>query len=85
MSNYTLRRARAFEEKYRDRADPGLQPRFHVTAGVGWINDPNGFSIYQGEYHLFYQYYPYDVKWGPMHWGHVKTRETSCRATRSGS
>lgn len=75
MNNYTLRRARAFEEKYRDRADPGLQPRFHVTAGVGWINDPNGFSIYQGEYHLFYQYYPYDVKWGPMHWGHVKTRD----------
>lgn len=75
MSDFSLRKARKFEEKYRDRSDPELQPRFHITAGVGWINDPNGFSVYKGEYHLFYQYYPYDINWGPMHWGHVKTRD----------
>ena len=70
-----LQRARAFEQKYLPHIDPEIQPSFHVTAGVGWINDPNGFSVYKGEYHLFFQYYPYDVKWGPMHWGHVKTRD----------
>ena len=48
---------------------------FHHMPEVGWMNDPNGFSVYQGEYHLFYQYFPYDVKWGPMHWGHVKSRD----------
>ena len=51
------------------------RPVFHVTPTVGWANDPNGFSIYNGEYHLFYQYYPFDTKWGPMHWGHVKSKD----------
>ncbi|XP_050669488.1 sucrose-6-phosphate hydrolase-like [Leptidea sinapis] len=43
---------------------------YHVMPPVGWMNDPNGFSYYKGKFHLFYQYYPYDSVWGPMHWGH---------------
>ncbi|OIJ21277.1 hypothetical protein BKP45_00385 [Anaerobacillus alkalidiazotrophicus] len=49
------------------------RPYFHFTPEVGWMNDPNGFTFYQGEYHLFYQYYPYDVVWNDMHWGHATT------------
>ena len=34
------------------------------------MNDLNGMVVYKGIYHLFYQYYPGDIVWGPMHWGH---------------
>ena len=45
----TLQKARAFENKYLPRVEgTDILPRFHMTAGVGWINDPNGFSLYKG-------------------------------------
>ena len=75
MISETLRKARDYEAQYAPYVTGSERPLFHVTGGIGWINDPNGFSVYKGEYHLFYQYYPYKPVWGPMHWGHVKTRD----------
>lgn len=63
-----LEKANWYQEQ--NRIDQREKPVFHVTAPVGWMNDPNGFSIYQGNIHLFYQYHPYGSTWGPMHWGH---------------
>ena len=74
MMSKKLQQAREFETKYLPYVGDE-QPLFHMTGGIGWINDPNGFAPYQKEYHLFFQYYPYDTKWGPMHWGHVKTTD----------
>ncbi len=48
---------------------------YHVMAKAGWINDPNGFSYFKGYYHIFYQYYPYGSDWGPMHWGHARSKD----------
>ena len=70
-----LDKARVFEEESIKNIPDGEKPAFHLSAPIGWINDPNGFSKFSGEYHLFYQYHPYDTKWGPMHWGHNKTKD----------
>ena len=48
---------------------------YHVSAPAGWINDPNGFCYYKGYYNIFYQYHPYSADWGPMHWGHSRSKD----------
>lgn len=48
-------------------------PVFHITPPCGWMNDPNGFSVYGDRIHLFYQFHPYSEVWGPMHWGHCES------------
>lgn len=75
MISQSLQKARDFEAQYGPHIPIGERPAFHAVPTIGWMNDPNGFSIYKGEYHLFYQYHPYSNEWGPMHWGHLKSRD----------
>ena len=75
MISEILQKAREFETQYGPHIPDSERPTFHATPTIGWMNDPNGFSFYQGECHLFYQYHPYSNEWGPMHWGHLKTRD----------
>lgn len=70
-----LDRARQYEEEMGSRIEEDARPHFHLSSRVGWMNDPNGFSYYQGKYHLFYQYNPYNTVWGPMHWGHAVSED----------
>ena len=66
-----LERVRDFEREQAQKLSADERPLFHLTPLVGWMNDPNGFCWYKGQYHLFYQYHPFSRQWGPMHWGHA--------------
>ncbi len=75
MTSQTLREARKYEEACEKFISPEERPAFHLSSRTGWMNDPNGFSWYHGQYHMFYQYHPYDSNWGPMHWGHAVSKD----------
>lgn len=75
MNSQTLREARKYEEASEKMISKEERPDFHLSVRTGWMNDPNGFSYYDGKYHMFYQYYPYDTVWGPMHWGHAVSED----------
>ena len=66
-----LDRVREYEREQSMKVPASERPLFHLTPLVGWMNDPNGFCFYKGQFHLFYQYYPFSRQWGPMHWGHA--------------
>lgn len=57
-------------ERYRH-----LFPRFHVRPATGFVNDPNGPLLVDGELHLFFQHRFEASGAGPVSWGHATSRD----------
>lgn len=49
--------------------------RFHLEMPFGLINDPNGLTYANGEYHIFYQWNPLGCEHKNKCWAHVRTRD----------
>ncbi|MBP3040635.1 sucrose-6-phosphate hydrolase [Bacillaceae bacterium Marseille-Q3522] len=48
---------------------------YHIAPPVGLLNDPNGLIYFKGEYHVFYQWYPFATAHGVKFWFHVTSKD----------
>ncbi|MDO5520473.1 MAG: glycoside hydrolase family 32 protein [bacterium] len=62
-------------EKARVHNDNKYRLKFHLMPPTGWLNDPNGLCQFRGEYHVFFQYTPFDSTGGLKLWGHYVSRD----------
>lgn len=51
------------------------QMHYHIHPLSGLINDPNGFSFYNGEYHVFCQSFPFGSVHGLKSWIHYASQD----------
>lgn len=51
--------ARSVIEARKQAEEDYWRLRYHVAPPIHWMNDPNGFCFFRGEYHLFYQHHPF--------------------------
>lgn len=76
------------QERYRKFQDPSqikdlheriktsiYRQHFHVQPVTGLLNDPNGFILHDGQWHLFYQWCPWGAVHGIKHWYHVVSED----------
>lgn len=48
---------------------------YHFEPDSGLLNDPNGFSYFQGKYHLWYQHFPFGAVHGLKKWSHATSSD----------
>ena len=82
MKKYEKVRREDYEAWYRDNRDYRERVRadesrlaYHLMPETGWLNDPNGLCQFQGLYHIYYQYTPFEPTGEIKLWGHYTTRD----------
>jgi beta-fructofuranosidase len=62
-----------FQESRKRLAADKYRPLYHFVSPESTMNDPNGLSFWQGNWHLFYQAYPPEDR--RQHWGHAISKD----------
>jgi len=62
-----------FAESRKKQVSDRYRPVYHFVSPESLLNDPNGLSYWQGNWHLFYQAYPPEDK--RQHWGHAISKD----------
>lgn len=70
-----VKKANQYILENKDKVKDTYRSKFHVEPIIGWMNDPNGLIYFDGEFHLFYQYNPYNSLPGDMGWGHIVSKD----------
>ena len=52
-------------------ANSQYQMGYHIRPSSGLLNDPNGFSYFNGQWHVFYQSFPFGAAHGLKSWMHL--------------
>lgn len=48
---------------------------YHLEPKTGLLNDPNGFSYFNGKFQLFYQNWPFGAAHGLKQWVHTESTD----------
>jgi beta-fructofuranosidase len=62
-----------FAESREKQSTDRYRPLYHFVSPESTLNDPNGLSFWQGNWHMFYQAYPPEDK--RQHWGHAISKD----------
>lgn len=62
-----------FAESRKRQSGDKFRPIYHFVSPESMLNDPNGLSYWQGNWHMFYQGYPPEDK--RPHWGHAVSKD----------
>lgn len=72
---YTDWPATYIEQIKSNTASSPWRTNFHIETPHGLLNDPNGFSYFNGKWTLFYQYFPFGAAHGLKSWVHTESTD----------
>ncbi len=66
-----VKEANAYISAHKAEVNDLYRGNYHLNPEVGWMNDPNGFIYFKGQYHLFYQNDPFHTENILAGWSHA--------------
>lgn len=84
MATWTTRQRYATYDTYSEttlqkliaaQQDSRWHLNYHIQPRSGLLNDPNGFSYFNGRWHVFYQNFPFGAVHGLKSWRHLSSTD----------